>query len=372
MNFHSQPRLRSTNEFLAGLTAVVIADTSFIASAVIDSLPDELLYFLVGPKNIAFLRRSRRCKGYFENALSLEEQNKTNFVRTIEQLAGANSNMFLIPVDDSANRIVHATVDRLGVNSYPVPDSVCFETLNDKWQFYQHCANLNVRVPKAIRLNHKFEIDFEYLCTALGRPFVLKPTNKSASLGFKVIRSNENLRTEVLSCRQYDFSPLIAQSFIPGVDIDISVLADRGHIKSFAIQTRKNGALCFVQNAELLKFTEVILREFRYTGVIHIDARLHDVSKEIFLIEANPRFWGSLAVATSGGLNFVRAGIYACKELEGPDPTTISDVSVPSIGRILAEVLTFKRNYFRLGPLERLRLRRGLRSYFWTALHLDS
>ena len=150
-------------------------------------------------------------------------------------------------------------------------------------------------MPKTIRLDEKAEIDFEYLCATVGLPFVIKPTNKSNSLSVRVIRSKENLRKEILWYRQYDFSPLIAQSFIPG-------------------------ARCFVQNEELIKFTEVIVREVCYTGVIHIDARLHDTSDKIFLIEANPRFWGSLAEATSGGLNFVRTGIYASMWLESPDP----------------------------------------------------
>jgi len=348
-----------------------VADTSSIAAAVIDSLPDELTYFLVGPRTIAFLRRSTRCREYFVNDLSLEEQNKTDFVRTIERLGSANSNLFLIPVDDSANRILHATFDRLGANSYPMPDSSSFETLNDKWQFHRHCSKLGVQVPKAIRLKDKAEIDFEYLCATVGLPFVLKPTNKSDGLGVQVIHSEENLREEILSYRKYDFSPLIAQSFIPGIDIDISALVDRGRIKKFAVQTRKKDALYFVQNEELVKLTEILVRELRYTGVIHIDARLHDTSEEIFLIEANPRFWASLAEATAGGLNFVRAGIYASLGLESSDPTTISDVSVPSTRRILAEIVTFKRSYLQLNPVERRRLQRGVRIYTRRALHLS-
>ena len=373
VNLYAQRRPQPPGEFSpgCGLTVIVVADTSSIAAAVIDSLPDELTYFLVGPRTIAFLRRSTRCREYFVNDLSLEEQNKTDFVRTIERLGSANSNLFLIPVDDSANRILHATFDRLGANSYPMPDSSSFETLNDKWQFHRHCSKLGVQVPKAIRLKDKAEIDFEYLCATVGLPFVLKPTNKSDSLGVQVIHSEENLREEILSYRKYDFSPLIAQSFIPGVDIDISALVDRGHIKKFAIQTRKKDALYFVQNEELVKLTEILVRELRYTGVIHIDARLHDTSEEIFLIEANPRFWASLAEATAGGLNFVRAGIYASLGLESSDPTTISDVSVPSTRRILAEIVTFKRSYLQLNPVERRRLQRGVRIYTRRALHLS-
>jgi predicted ATP-grasp superfamily ATP-dependent carboligase len=205
----------------------------------------------------------------------------------------------------------------------------------------------------------------------VGLPFVIKPTNKSNSLGVRLIRSKENLRKEILWYRQYDFSALIAQSFIPGLDTDISALVDRGHIRKFAIQIRKKGALCFVQNEELVKFTEVIVREVGYTGVIHIDARLHDTSDKIFLIEANPRFWGSLAEATSGGLNFVRAGICASIGLESPDPTTISDVSVPSTKRILVELLTLRRSYLRLPPIDRFRLKRAIRIYVQSLLDLQ-
>jgi predicted ATP-grasp superfamily ATP-dependent carboligase len=179
------------------------------------------------------------------------------------------------------------------------------------------------------------------------------------------------LQKNVLSRPEYQFAPLIAQTFVPGLDIDISALADQGHIQNFAIQVREEGALSFVQNEALIKLTEVIVREHRYTGVIHIDARLHEKSGEIFLVEANPRFWASLAAATAAGLNFVRAGIFMSVGLENPEPVTISNVSVPSTGKVLAEILTFRRSYLRMQPIERLRLKRGMRSYIRSALHLQ-
>src|SRR5262249_966896 len=201
----------------------------------------ELPYFLVGHRSIAFLRRSKRCRQYFMNDLSLEENNKTDFVRTIERLGSANPNIFLIPVDDSASPIVHSTLHRLRPSTYPMADSSSFEMLNDKWRFHQYCSELGIRVPKAMRLNNKTEIDFDHVSATVGLPFVLKPTNKCNSLGVHVICSKEKLHKEILSNRKYNFSPLIAQSFIPGVDIDISVFADSGHIKHFAVQIRKEG-----------------------------------------------------------------------------------------------------------------------------------
>jgi predicted ATP-grasp superfamily ATP-dependent carboligase len=284
-----------------------------------------------------------------------------HFVRTIQRLGSVNANLFMIPVDDSANRLLHSTFDQLGACSYPMPDSASFERLNDKWQFYQCCSQLDVRVPKTVLLGDKSEIDFENLCTAVGLPLVVKPTNKSNNLGVQVICSKDDFRKKILSPKSYNFFPLIAQSFVPGLDIDISALVDRGHIEKFAVQIRKEDAIYFVRNEELVQLAEVVVRELRYTGVIHIDARLHDSSKEVFLIEANPRFWGSLAAATVGGLNFVRAGIYKALGLESSDPPAISDASVPSTRRLLAEIVTFKRSYLRMHPVDRLRLQRAMR-----------
>ena len=333
-------------ELLNQLVAI-IGETPSITAAVVDSLPDELSFLLVGPKRIAFLRHSKRCLGHFDNDLLPTEQNKSGFVRAIQRLDTGNPNLLLIPVDDWANRFLHS-IDKLNTPRYPIPDSRSFERLNDKWQFYQYCLELGVRVPHTILLGDKAEIDFEWVCATVGLPFVLKPTNRSDGLGVQVIRSKDDLQSKVLSQRSYNFSPLIAQSFIPGQDIDMSALVDRGCIKHFAIQMRKKDALWFVESADFVKLTVTVVGELSYTGVVHIDARLDSRSGEIFLIEANPRFWASLAEATAGGLNFIRAGIYASEGLEGPDPTTLSEVRVPSLKKMLAEILTFKRSYFKM------------------------
>jgi hypothetical protein len=364
-------RANTASEPLAvdGLTFVVVADTPYIASAVLDSLPAELPFFLIGPKKIAFLGRAESCRRYFVNDLSLCEGNKADFIQTIERLC-THSNIFLIPADDSANQLLYSTFDRLGAKCYPMCDSDSFEILNDKWRFQQLCSKLGVRVPKTMRLIEKSEIDFDHVRATAGLPFVVKPTNKSDSIGVRVIFSKDQLEKEILLNPKYKFSPLVAQTFIPGIDIDISLFADSGSIKKFAVQTRKEDALFFVQNEKLVEFTEVLVRNLGYTGVLHIDARLDDASGEIFLVEANPRFWGSLGEATWCGLNFVRVGIYNRMGLESPDPTTIFDMSVPSIRRLLKEVATGRQSFLHLSPQQRLRFKHVIRDSVRAMLHL--
>ena len=339
---------------------IVIGETPSITAAVVDSLPEELSFLLVGPKRVAFLRHMKRCLGHFDNDLLSTERNRSDFIRAIQQVETGNANSLLVPVDDSANRLLHS-VGKLNIPRFPIPDSRTFEMLNDKWEFYQRCSELGIAMPRTIFLGDKTEIDFGQVCSKVGLPFVLKPTNRADGLGVLVIRSKEDLQSKVLSRQDYNFSPLVAQSFVPGQDIDMSALVDQGRIRHFAIQMRTKQALCFMENADFVTLTKTLVGELSYTGVVHIDARLDSRSGQIFLIEANPRFWGSLAEATAGGLNFVRAGIYTSAGLESPDPTTISSVRVPSLKKMLAGILTFKGSYSKMTRIDRLRLRHGIR-----------
>lgn len=350
-------------------TAVVVGNTPYIASSTIASLPPEYPYFLVGSKDIAFLRRSKACQQYFENDLSLGEDNENKFVQIIRRL-GISTSIFLIPVDDAGIRIVQATIDRLATVCFPLPDRHSFERLADKWQFYQTCQEADLPTPNTLYLKDKADIDFDSVRATVGLPFVLKPTNKSNGLGVCIVHSSDHLREEVFRNRNYDFSPLIAQTFIPGIDIDISILAESGDVKHFAVQIRKERQLWFVQNEKLVECTKELVRSLNYTGVMHIDARLENGSEEIFLLEANPRFWASVDEATLGGLNFVRAGIYSLMGYESLDPTTIYDVRVPSVKQMLFDIASGKRSVFQLSRQQRLRVKQVVGNSLRAMLHL--
>jgi hypothetical protein len=57
---------------------------------------------------------------------------------------------------------------------------------------------------------------------------------------------------------------------------------------------------------------------------------------------------------------------------DSPEPTTISDVGMPSIRRILREVATCRRNYLQMSPQLRLRVKHAIRDWIRTRLHLSN
>ncbi len=104
----------------------------------------------------------------------------------------------------------------------------------------------------------------------------------------------------------------IAQRFVPGFDIDCSVLCREGEVLAHTIQRgiiprRKPFAppagIAFIAHAGVLSVTRRLMRALRWRGVAHVDLRC-DPEGRVFVIEVNPRYWGSLLGSLAAGVNF--------------------------------------------------------------------
>jgi len=104
----------------------------------------------------------------------------------------------------------------------------------------------------------------------------------------------------------------IAQRFVPGFDIDCSVLCREGQVLAHTIQQgiisrRKPFAppagIAFVAHAGVLSVTRRLMRTLRWSGVAHVDLRC-DPEGRVWVIEISPRYWGSLLGSLAAGVNF--------------------------------------------------------------------
>lgn len=111
-------------------------------------------------------------------------------------------------------------------------------------------------------VNTKSEIDDDLIAAVGGFPIVVKTALEGGGKGVEILRTEEDYVRRVGSCAQYQFAPLIVQSFIPGIDIDASFIALDGE-------------------------------------AMFIESQIAD-SGEIALIECNARFWGSEPVLEHG------------------------------------------------------------------------
>jgi predicted ATP-grasp superfamily ATP-dependent carboligase len=96
---------------------------------------------------------------------------------------------------------------------------------------------------------------------------------------------------------------------IPGHDVDISVLANRGEIVAFTIQRDEApDKKCFVVDERLRAAAAEIVRATQFHGLAHFDMRVDADSGAVYAIECNPRVWGSLPFSVWAGVNFIQLG----------------------------------------------------------------
>ena len=107
------------------------------------------------------------------------------------------------------------------------------------------------------------------------------------------------------------------QEFVPGYDLDLSLLADGRDVKAWAIHKRSSDKLgatlpsCrFVEHDGLLEIGKRLVRATGFRGLAHIDGRFDERTGEVKLIECNPRAYDSIQFAAFAGVNFITTGLH--------------------------------------------------------------
>jgi hypothetical protein len=261
----------------------------------------------IGGAEISTLRRSILCKRQI-----IVDMNGADDDRFVELMAGITCerpHAILIPVDCDAVRMVNRLRKRLRLGITPIPDTATLDMFDNKWSFHQFCMQAGLAVPATRHLATKTALDYAEIAAELGESFVVKPLDKAGSTGVRTIRSSADYDNLILDDDSYDYGPLIAQRYIDGPDIDISLLALQGRVTALAIQQARDSRIQFVPHAELEVITTWLCAISAYNGPMHIDARIETATGKLYLIESNPRFWASLTASVWCGLNFVAESI---------------------------------------------------------------
>lgn len=271
---------------------------------------------VLGDAETRALRWSSLCARKW--TIAFDGTDDDRFVQLVNKVKQEMPHVKLIPVDCEGIRITNRVLERLLVNITPIPDMRTLNMFDDKWQFHRFCMQHGLRVPTTRFIGTKYDIDFDAVKAQLGLPFVIKPTNQAGSLGVQIVGSKAYFEKNILHNPVYQYGPLIAQRFIDGIDIDLSLLSVNGTLSAYAIQQTNGSTTEFLENPYLDNVAEQISRDSAYHGVMHVDARIETATGHVFLIEANPRFWASITASVWCGLNFVAECIEQTPRLNGP------------------------------------------------------
>lgn len=189
-----------------------------------------------------------------------------------------------------------------------LPSKQSFDIANNKTHLMEFALENSVSHPKTFK--YKKGADLTGLSN-LKYPVLLKPSMGVGGKGIEKFTDEETLKNH-LQCSDFD-EDVQCQEYIVGRDICISVICKDGDIKVYTIQQSLIDAPAlyaaslsqeFLYNENVLKEASKLMKSLNWQGVAHIDMRLNELTGQVYILEINPRFWGSLMSSLSAGVNF--------------------------------------------------------------------
>ena len=287
------------------MRALVIGNNTTLALSVVSALgaaqrEADVLSEWYAPR----LRFSRYCRNYLRVPYgSLDLENLTgDGLRLIQAYCHTNAIDLVIPADLRAT-VGLAKLQGGELPRFPVSSPEALATLHDKWLFHQLLQREQLPSPPT-------ELLVPQAPEALTLPFpiIVKPAAGEGGEGIHTCESAAELK-QLCASDAVSGGQFIAQRLIIGHDVDVSVLAEHGRVVAYTIQhTETADTKRFVLDEQLLEIAANIVRVSQLHGLAHFDMRVDGQDGSPYVLECNPRVWGSLMYSVWAGVNFIELG----------------------------------------------------------------
>jgi len=192
----------------------------------------------------------------------------------------------------------------------PISSFETLKTLHKKNELTKLASRLGIPTPETIVPRDQKEL-MEF-AQRYGDPIVVKRLSSSASRGvFYVDRAD--LESDSSPVRSIPFGDFLIQEYVKGVGYGVSMLFNHGQLRAKFTHKRLRekvltGGISTLRmstvNPLLEDYAEQILQHVNFHGVAMAEFKYDEESRQAWLIEVNPRFWGSLALAIQSGVDF--------------------------------------------------------------------
>ncbi len=229
----------------------------------------------------------------------------------INDILADNDIQFLFPAYDEAFFLAQHRERLFRPDVIILPPLEHIQMLHNKPSFYRLCEHLHCRTPRSFVLES--ETDLTKAAQILGYPLVLKPERGGGGWGVSFVEDEASLKT---TWRAFDAklhrNRLFAQEHVQGPLFGFGAVCDRGMIiasSTYQIVRQyplARGTPCHRRGAnieEMNSAAQSIYQYLNWTGVGQIDFILDEKDGRVCLLDANPRFWGSVAHAYACGIN---------------------------------------------------------------------
>jgi len=238
----------------------------------------------------------------------------SHYLDFLEDYLKHHPHQVLIPMEEDTllllaqNRKRFAAITRLPCAAY---DSLLFA--RDKLKVIRKAAALGVPTPKTYEITNIDER--ETLGRQLQYPVVVKPRVGSGSAGMHYVTEPSQLAPALERVFLSGQLPLVQERLPPdGAGIGASFLLDQEQqvrasfihrrIREYPVEGGPSTLRESIIHDQVRYDGARLLQNLHLTGVAMVEFKIDSRDGKAKLLEVNPRFWGSLALAINAGVNF--------------------------------------------------------------------
>jgi predicted ATP-grasp superfamily ATP-dependent carboligase len=283
-----------------------------IAYNVVRSLGRRGLRVVVGTDKLGGMAAlSRYAAARFRHPIITSET--AAFVRCVEEALRRYAPRVYLPTSDDTF-VAARFVDRFQATGTIVPVAAfeTIRTLHRKDTVTALAASLAIPVPESIV--PRSDEDVRAFFAECGPEVVLKRVSSSGARGVFILSGEQHLDRwrggawggSLLS------GGWILQRRVPGTGYGVSLLFNRGRMRATfthrRLREKTGGGISTVRtsvvNPDLEAHARRLLEAVDFHGVAMVEFKYDEQSGRAWLLEVNPRFWGSLGLAIHAGLDF--------------------------------------------------------------------
>lgn len=203
-----------------------------------------------------------------------------------------------LPIFSKNRELFHQNGVEIFVSNLEVIE-ICF----DKFKTCKFLEKHHFPCPKYFR--NSAEVKTSLISDQIAFPLIIKESKGSASLGFKIVNSIEELEIY----EKFSENPIIIQEFIDGQEYGAEFFADRQGKSIFCSLKQKikmrageTDKALSVYDMDSIKFIESVADKLNAFGPVDMD--WIESNGRRYIIDINPRFGGGYPMAHAIGANF--------------------------------------------------------------------
>lgn len=220
----------------------------------------------------------------------------------------------VFPISTNTHYSLYQLPDRL-LTKILLPSERTFRSVNHKETTRKQAKALGIPVPKTRIIGSSQEPDT--IPNGLEEPVVLKLENDEdlylpPDQRYRIVVDDQDFRESFKELSRHE-KPIMIQEYIPGDgygfsgiwDTNSQLIAGGAHhrLREWPPEGGPSTYCETVDEPELRVYAEKLMKTVGWSGPAMVEFRRHREKDTFYLLEVNPRYWGSLPLLRAAGLN---------------------------------------------------------------------